>query len=69
MRELLAITRGLAAIALTGLGLLVVLRGHGAAAHILPGAILIAAGITVATVGVLLDVVDGRFAPAPRRRR
>jgi len=69
MREVLAVTRGIAAIALTGLGLLVVLRGHGAAAHILPGALLIAAGITAASIGVLMDVVDGRFGPAPQRRR
>ncbi|MBX5440199.1 MAG: hypothetical protein IRZ32_01585 [Solirubrobacteraceae bacterium] len=69
MRALLGILRGMAAIALTGLGLLVVLRGQGAAAHILPGAVLIAAGITVATVGVLIDAVDGRLEdPAPRRR-
>ncbi len=61
MRQLLAIARGVATVTLTGLGLLVVLRGDGAATHLIVGSLLIAAGCTAGMIGVLLAVVDGRF--------
>jgi hypothetical protein len=69
MREALALARGIAAFALTGLGLLVVLRGDGAGTHIVIGSLLIAAGITAATIGILFEIIDGRFPREPRRRR
>jgi len=61
MRELLALARGIALVGLTGLGVLVVLRGDGAATHIIGGSLLIAGGLTAGTIGVLFDTIDGRF--------
>lgn len=69
MRELLALARGIALVGLTGLGVLVVLRGDGAATHIVAGSLLIAAGLTAGTIGVLFDAIDGRFPRDTRRRR
>jgi hypothetical protein len=68
MRDLLVVARGIATLTLTGLGLLVVLRGDGASTHIVLGSFLIAGGLTLATIGVLLSTIDGRI-PARERRR
>jgi hypothetical protein len=68
MRDLLVIARGIATFTLTGLGLLVVLRGDGASTHIVLGSLLIAGGLTLATIGVLVSTIDGRM-PARERRR
>jgi hypothetical protein len=68
MRELLVIARGMATCAFTGLGLLVVLRGDGASTHIVLGSLLIATGLTIATIGVLVGAIEGRV-PEPERRR
>lgn len=67
MRELLALARGLGALVLTGLGLLVVLRGDGAATHMLAGSVLIATGAALVMLTVLFETIDGRC-PAPRRQ-
>ena len=67
MREILVIARGMATLTLTGLGLLVVLRGDGASTHIV-GSLLIGGGLTIATLGILLSAIDGRV-PVPVRER
>lgn len=66
MRELLALARVIGALALTGIGLLVVLRGDGALTHIMAGSLLIAAGVVLATLKTFFETVDGRC-PGPRR--
>lgn len=67
MREIAVVVRGMATLALTGLGVMVVLRGDGAATHAVLGALLIAAGFCAATIGRLLEIVDGGF-PVRRTR-
>jgi hypothetical protein len=61
MREIAVVVRGMATLALTGLGVMVVLRGDGAATHAVLGALLITGGICAATIGRLLEIVDGGF--------
>ncbi|UGS35169.1 hypothetical protein [Capillimicrobium parvum] len=68
MQTLLSVVRGIATLSLTGLGVLVVLQGDGAGAHVL-GSLLIGGGIGMGTSGLLLEVVDGRFPSRDPLRR
>jgi len=64
MQTLLGVVRGIATLALTGLGVLVVLQGDGAGTHV-AGALCIGGGLSAAAAGLLLKIVDGRH---PARR-
>jgi hypothetical protein len=64
----LSIVRGVACVALTGLGLLVLLRTDGSGAQLLAASALIGLGLMLAAAGTFLTSVVGGGPPRPRRR-
>ena len=66
MPTMLGVVRGIATLALTGLGLLVVLQGDGAGSHV-TGSALIGAGVSAAVATQFMRIVDGRVKPAKAR--